>query len=243
MNLEFPIYRMIIDPPSEGLFNMEKDVDLMKSHTNSSLPVFRLYTWNPWCLSLGYNQKDESILIDKLKADGYDLVRRPTGGRGVFHANELTYSIITKLDNIRTKTFVYQEVHTLISEVLRRLGVEVDFVKTDPNFKQFYKSDERSVSCFASSARYELTYENKKIVGSAQRVFGDILLQHGSILLDRGFEKIADYVTEDAEKAQRLKDFTLNSAIPINDISKRKITTQNLESAFHDTFQELGILA
>ncbi|TNE36410.1 lipoate--protein ligase family protein [bacterium] len=239
----FPKYNMIIDPPREGLFNMEKDVELMKSFSDGDSPIFRLYTWDPWCLSLGYNQNDESILKDKLKADGYDLVRRPTGGRGVFHANELTYSVITQIDANRTKTYIYQEIHTLIAEVLNRMGIKVDFVKTNPDFKNFYKSDERSVSCFASSARYELTFGNKKIVGSAQRVFGNKLLQHGSILLDKGFERIADYITDDMEKAKRLKDFTLNTAIPINDISSEIINTKKLEIAFHETFQALSILA
>lgn len=243
MSFETEKYKLIIDPPSEGLFNMEKDLELANGFREGSTPIFRLYSWNPWCLSLGYNQKDDNILKDRLKNDGYDLVRRPTGGRAVFHADELTYSVITKVDNVRTKTVIYQEIHSLIAEVLSRLGVDVDFVKTDINFKNFYNSDERSVSCFASSARYELTYDNKKIVGSAQRVFGNVLLQHGSILLDNGFEKIADYVTDDEEKAKRLKEFTLNSAIPINDISTHKITVQKLTSTFESTFQELGLLA
>ncbi|PKL79903.1 MAG: hypothetical protein CVV25_06390 [Ignavibacteriae bacterium HGW-Ignavibacteriae-4] len=236
-------YKMIIDPPSEGLFNMNKDVELMESLSPTDNPILRLYSWNPWCLSLGYNQKDDGILKDKLYKDGYEIVRRPTGGRGVFHANELTYSIVTHLDNTRTKDYVYQEVHTLIAEVLRNIGLEVDFVKTNPDFKNFYKSDERSVSCFASSARYELTHDNKKIVGSAQRIFGNKLLQHGSILIDYGFEKIADYATEDVEKANRLKDFTLKTAIPINAIATQKVTVDSLIESFQSTIKQLDILA
>lgn len=241
--LESNKYRLIIDPPSEGLFNMNKDVKLMQNFTDSASPIFRLYNWNPWCLSLGYNQKEDSILKDKLIKDGYELVRRPTGGRGVFHANELTYSVVTKIDNIRNKEYLYKEIHTVISEVLRSINLEVGFVKTNPDFKNFYKSDERSVSCFASSARYELTYDNKKIVGSAQRVFGNTLLQHGSILIDKGFEKIADYVTEDEIKSKRLKEFTLNTAIPINDITDETITPQLLINSFQKTFKSLDILA
>lgn len=236
-------YKMIIDPPSEGLFNMNKDVELMESLSPNDTPIFRLYSWNPWCLSLGYNQKDDGILKEKLYSDGYEIVRRPTGGRGVFHANELTYSIVTYLDKTRTKDYIYQEVHTIIAEVLRSIRLEVDFVKTNPDFKNFYKSDERSVSCFASSARYELTHDNMKIVGSAQRIFGDKLLQHGSILIDYGFEKIADYATEDEEKANRLKDFTLKTAIPINAIAPQKVTLESLTESFQNTFDELHILA
>lgn len=225
-------YNLIIDPPSEGLFNMKKDYDLAQKFKLNDIPIFRLYSWKPWCLSLGYNQKEDEINKDKLAENNIDIVRRPTGGRAVLHANELTYSVITKVNKHKSKQDLYKEIHQIIAEVLYSLGIEVDFVKTNPDFKNFYKSDERSVSCFASSARYELTSENKKIVGSAQRLFGDTLLQHGSILLDYGFENIAELVSDDDDKIKRLKDFTLKTAIPINAISPKKITANELIKAF-----------
>ena len=227
-------YNLIIDPSSEGLFNMNKDLELAENYHDSHSPIFRLYSWEPWCLSLGYNQKDANINKEKLLSDKIDLVRRPTGGRAVLHANELTYSVITKVNFQRTKEQIYKEVHQLIADVFLSLGIEVDFVKTNPDFKNFYKSDERSVSCFASSARYELTYDNKKIVGSAQRLFKDILLQHGSILLDYGFENIAEYVSNDESKIKKLKEFTLKTAIPLNAISSKTISSSTLINAFSD---------
>lgn len=225
-------YQLIIDPPSEGLFNMEKDLELAKNFRRNHSSIFRLYSWEPWCLSLGYNQRDANIIKEKLVNDNIDLVRRPTGGRAVLHANELTYSVITKVNPNQTKEKIYKDVHQLIAEVFLSLDVEVDFVKTNPDFKNFYKSDERSVSCFASSARYELTYNNKKIVGSAQRLFKDTLLQHGSILLDYGFENIAEYVSNDESKIRKLKEFTLKTAIPLNAISSKTISLSSLINAF-----------
>jgi lipoate-protein ligase A len=225
-------YKLIVDPPSECLFNMEKDFELAKNFKIGDTPIFRLYSWNPHCLSLGYNQKDNNINKDKLNSDNIDLVRRPTGGRAVLHSNELTYSVITQVTNNYTKQDIYKEVHQLIAEVFISLGVEVDFVKTNPDFKNFYKSDERSVSCFASSARYELTYDNKKIVGSAQRIYGNTLLQHGSILLDYGFENIAEYVSSDKDKINKLKDFTLKTAIPLNAIAPKTISLNELIQTF-----------
>jgi lipoate-protein ligase A len=140
--------------------------------------------------------------------------------------------MITKVNDKKNKQDLYKEIHQIIAQVLYSLGVEVDFVKTNPDFKNFYKSDERSVSCFASSARYELTFDNKKIVGSAQRLFGDTLLQHGSILLDYGFENIAEFVSDDENKIKRLKDFTLKTAIPINAISPKQTSIEDLITAF-----------
>ena len=58
-------------------------------------PTLRLYTWQPWCLSLGYFQRaGRSADREELARRGWTLVRCPTGGCGVLHADELTYSII-----------------------------------------------------------------------------------------------------------------------------------------------------
>ena len=243
MNFKKNKYRLIIDPPKEGLFNMNKDLELAMKFKDSEVPIFRLYSWNPWCLSLGYNQKDDSILHQKLKDDGFQLIRRPTGGRAVFHANELTYSVVTNVTDRYNKTEIYEDIHKIIAQSLYKLGVEVDFVKTNPDLKNFYRSDERSVSCFASSARFELTHESRKIVGSAQRLFGEVLLQHGSILLDYGFEQIANYVSDDVDKVEKLKNFTLKTATPINSIVDKKVSTNDLASAIETTLSQNNLLA
>ncbi|MEJ2542893.1 MAG: hypothetical protein P8Y99_02380 [Calditrichaceae bacterium] len=55
-------------------------------------PVLRFYGWNPFCLSLGKHQDLNSVNLGKIISDGYDIVRRPTGGSAIFHSDELTYS-------------------------------------------------------------------------------------------------------------------------------------------------------
>jgi lipoate-protein ligase A len=59
-----------------------------------SLPVLRLFQWSPWAISLGYNQEPKEIDMGACTRDGIDVVRRPTGGRAILHAEELTYSVV-----------------------------------------------------------------------------------------------------------------------------------------------------
>jgi len=57
-------------------------------------PTLRLYAWAPPCLSLGRAQPLADVDLEALRAAGFDLVRRPTGGKAILHADELTYSVI-----------------------------------------------------------------------------------------------------------------------------------------------------
>ena len=56
-------------------------------------PTLRFYAWEPPCVSLGRNQSLASIDTQRCAGLGYDIVRRPTGGRAILHTDELTYSV------------------------------------------------------------------------------------------------------------------------------------------------------
>ena len=220
------------DFESQGQDLMDRDLELAKSFmpNDRANAIIRFYTWKPFALSLGYNQSDDKVDKDYLKQNSYDLVQRPTGGRAVFHANELTYSIIVP-QNLIDKNTLYKEVHTHFAHCFSKIGIETDLTKTNPDFKNFYKSDERSFACFASAARYELSYDGKKIVGSAQRVIGENILQHGSILVSPGYEELAFMTKSSPEFQEKLLNFIKSVSISINEISDLNLSPYDL--AFH----------
>jgi lipoate-protein ligase A len=109
----------------------------------------------------------------------------------VFHADELTYSFFasTALPN----EVIYRMVHETIGSALARVGVAAEFCRSQPDFRARYASPE-SVSCFTASARYELQVGGRKIVGSAQRRQGNVILQHGSLPLSSRHRQISRYL-------------------------------------------------
>jgi lipoate-protein ligase A len=220
-------FELIEDGPFTGDYNMKFDFDrTMLVSDGKALPMFRLYGWNPWSVSLGYNQKETDIDKDKCKEYGFDIVRRPTGGRAVLHANELTYSVVLKLPNGMTVHDAYRDIHIILLSGLKKLGCpQLGFEQAQPDFKNLYgKQDGLSVSCFASSARWEIEWKGKKVIGSAQRLFGNTLLQHGSILLGPGHELLAEVASLDDEiKRKRLKDFTLDHSATLSEACDRMI--------------------
>lgn len=210
-----------------GKENMELDYNrVIALQEGKVLPMFRLYGWEPWAVSLGANQKESDIDAELCRKAGFDLVRRPTGGRAVLHAHEITYCVVTRIKSGLNVHDLYRMIHYILLEALQGIGCkELDFEKSQPNFNEFYQNKTLSVSCFASSARFEIELNNRKLVGSAQHKYNDILLQHGSILIGSGHEQISNVVNLNSEhERQILRNYILNHSITIEDILNRKVS-------------------
>jgi lipoate-protein ligase A len=171
-----------------GAENMCRDEQCARGLQESRGTVFpsslRLYRWQPWAISLGHNQSSHDLDMERCTADGIDVVRRPTGGRAILHAEELTYCVVMYTGS-RSVLAVYNDISRALVRGLHLFGVNVAFQKSQPNFQETYRQAS-SIPCFTSSARYEIEWHGRKLVGSAQRRFGDgerdVVLQHGSIL-------------------------------------------------------------
>lgn len=200
MNDYFWLYG--IEPDRSGSENMRRDEAMAEACAIDGVPRLRLYSWQPYTLSLGHNQSDAGIDSGVLAARGYEIVRRPTGGRAVFHAEEITYAVAMPSGGAGI-----HETYARITDALRRgletLGVrDLEFSRSQPDFREHYTLEE-SESCFSASALNELTWHGRKLVGSAQRRYGSILLQHGSLLLDDAHLEIIDLLYPGHEASRR----------------------------------------
>ena len=81
--------------PRDGAHNMAIDLALLQRAARDRECWLRLYTWRPYCLSFGRNEPAERRYNRvKIRQAGLAVVRRPTGGRAVWHARELTYACV-----------------------------------------------------------------------------------------------------------------------------------------------------
>lgn len=188
---DHPVWRFFPLAAADGYRNMAIDRALVGTSSN---PVLRFYTWHPWTISLGYHQRLDTINVHACHKDGLNVVRRPTGGRAVLHAQELTYSVILPGRN-HARTYRAAEIYERISQALvlglNAMGVAAE---TASGTTAAHRSYHRTALCFASRVQHEITSNGKKLVGSAQRRFADGILQHGSLLLGPAHEKLADYL-------------------------------------------------
>lgn len=144
------------------------------------VPTLRLYVFQPGCLSLGRTQAYESVDAAAARERGLDLVRRVTGGSGVLHHGELTYSFIARVAPPFTDSI--EQNYTLLSEALaaglaRRFGVRAELEPSRP------ERNPATGACFLTPALKELKVAGRKLVGSAQRRQKGAFLQHGALPL------------------------------------------------------------
>lgn len=177
--------RLLVDPPLPGARNMAVDEVLMASGRAGRVTL-RLYRWEPGCLSFGRNQTARGRYDgDRARTMGFDVVRRPTGGRSVLHHRELTYAVTAPADWGSLKE-VYLRINRALAAGLRRLGVDarVHGGSDGPAPRPVVRA------CFRDPLPGEVTADGRKLVGSAQWRDAGAVLQHGSILLHNDQELV-----------------------------------------------------
>ena len=189
-------------------YNMAMDEALLNFVSRGEIdPVVRFYTWNPATLSVGYFQRlKKEIDIDKVNEKGFGLVRRQTGGRGVLHDKELTYSVIVSEEHPNmpsTVTEAYRVISEGLLEGFKLLGFEAYFAIPRSKEEREKLKQPRSAVCFDAPSWYELVVEGRKIAGSAQTRQKGVILQHGSLLQDVNVDELSDrhISIEEMEKA------------------------------------------
>lgn len=225
-------------------YNMAMDEALLNFVSRGEIdPVIRFYTWDPATLSIGYFQRlKKEIDIDKVNEKGYGLVRRQTGGRGVLHDKELTYSVIVSESHPnmpKTVTEAYRVISQGLLEGFKELGFETYFAIPRSKEEREKLKQPRSSVCFDAPSWYELVVEGRKIAGSAQTRQKGVILQHGSILKDIDVDDLFDmFIFKNERLKDKMKTAFTDKAVAINDISESEITLKQMEDAFEKGFQK-----
>lgn len=190
MTLTPATWRLIFDTPHAGAWNMAADEAILEHvGRGESLPTLRLYAWNPPCLSLGYAQPFADVDLSRLRAYGWDVVRRPTGGRAILHTDELTYSVTAPLDEPRVAGSVLESYNRLAQALLlavQMLNLQVEMKEQSPSVP----GQAAGPVCFEVPSTYEITVNGKKLIGSAQARRKEGVLQHGTLPLTGDLTRI-----------------------------------------------------
>jgi lipoate-protein ligase A len=183
--------------------NMALDEAILEAvQKGQAPPTLRFYSWNPACLSLGYAQSVKDADQAAIAQTGWDLVRRPTGGKAILHTDEITYSISAPATN---PLFVggvlpsYKRISLALIVGLENMGLKPELNVADPPVP-----DNGNPVCFQNPGAFEITVEGKKLVGSAQLRRSGGVLQHGSLPLQGDLSQIC-LALKYADEYQRLQ--------------------------------------
>jgi len=217
-----------------GPANMAIDEAIMRAHGRGDVPpTLRFYGWEPAAVSIGYFQSmEKEIDLDAVRAGGWGYVRRPTGGRMIFHHIELTYSVTIREELLPGGVVeTYRELSLGLLEGLRLLGAnpelsggEQDPRRADPGGSH--------TACFDAPSAYEMTVLGRKVTGSAQTRKDGVILQHGSIMLDLDADLLFSLLQLPAEVRGKLKERFLRKAVSLKEAVGRVVSYDEAAIAF-----------
>lgn len=230
-------WRLILSSPQSGKMNMALDAAILEAVGRGSvLPTLRLYAWDPPCLSLGYSQPYSDVDLARVHACGWDVVRRPTGGRAILHTDELTYSVIGPKSDPRLEGGLmdsYRRISRALFTALDKLGLPVE-VHSGKNPQAHHQP-----VCFENPSDFEITVRGKKIIGSAQARKKDGILQHGSLPLTGDLTRITRALAYPSEEERSLAGQTLlEKAATVSGVLGREVSWKSAAVIFQDAFQE-----
>lgn len=237
-------WRLIDTGYKDGFTNMAIDEAILQSViAGLTPPTVRLYGWSPPTFSLGYFQSaGKEVNLETCSQLGVDLVRRPTGGRGVLHEHELTYSVIfSESDPNFPSSLIgaYKLIGEALKSGLSKLNLEVSLVP-EISSKRESRPRIRSGACFSSPSSYELLSHGKKIVGSAQKRIKGGVLQHGSILLDVDRQKLFALLNFNSEEdRQEMLDHSYKKMASLAEIGGKTFLYEEVAEAVSSGFAEI----
>ena len=200
-----------------GKLNMELDLKMLQDAilSQSQHAFVRFYNWSPKCISLGKNQAFEEFYNDL----GIDIVRRPTGGRALLHDKELTYCFVSPIKKGQSIIESYMDISDALILGFKRLGIELEYASARSKNLRY---------CMNISCGADVSYNGKKLIGSAQFRSRGYLLQHGSILYDIDYELVEKIFKQEVSR---------DSIITLNQIDKN-LSQNSIISALKSAFKE-----
>jgi lipoate-protein ligase A len=235
-------WQLLVDRARAGYENMARDQGLLDLAEREGIAVLRLYRWEPYCLSFGRHEPAlRRYDREKIIGANLDTVRRPTGGRAVWHARELTYSVAAPVELFGTLRDAYHDIHLALSHALRDLGARATLAGVGVRTASL-----DSGACFASPAGGEVMVQGAKVIGSAQLRQGPAFLQHGSLLLE-DTQDVVQRVTRGSPPASQDRPLAaiLGRVLPFDEVARAISSGADWASDWSPWSQEeaLGVIA
>jgi lipoate-protein ligase A len=231
--------QIIHDGAHPGAVNMQRDGELLERHRPGDDPVLRIYRWQPPAVTYGYNQDPAEFDQEAVAAAGFGLVRRPTGGRAILHADELTYCVVGTSpgplfgDSLHR---CYMKINEALLHFLRGLGLEAEISAGES------REEQRGALCFKSAGQHEIRVAGRKLVGSAQRRTGGVFLQHGSILAGPTHTRLTEFVLPRPDRQAVPPEVLARVTTDLAQLKGRSLSGAELDNMGRDLADSFGVV-
>lgn len=221
-------YESFVTDPSENMALLDQLNSFTGKHQNCAFVVCMSYS--PDTLIVGRSQNTKDFDIRKAREDGVRVVRRLTGGTGVFTTeDDFLYHIVIGrkcfTHDIKKYIRVLCQINDIFVGVLEKLGTKTSQASFIPH------SAVRHCDCFATSDKCELLTKGRKIHGSAYKFNGSVYWQEGAIPIVSEYGRIQDYYRKEQSSRHTLP-------ISVQEVLGDDVTNRSVFSAVVSEFSE-----
>ena len=155
-------------------FNLSMEEYLLTKKTDSFICLWK----NSPSVIVGVNQNTlEEVNLAFTQKNDIKVIRRQTGGGAVYHdLNNICYTVIAPFEHSENS---YIKFASPIIEYLKTLGVNAEF-----------------------SGRNDILIEGKKISGNAQKIVGNRIIQHGTLMFNTDVDMLTNSLKVNKLKIQ-----------------------------------------
>ena len=181
--------------------------------------------------------------MQRFAEHGWDLLRRPTGGKAIFHGDELTYCLCLPLDHPLAGADVVESYRRISAGLLRALetiGLDADAARqgASPRYADL------GPVCFEMPSHYEISVGGRKLIGSAQLRRKGGVLQHGTLPLAGDLSRICDVLSFESEASRTAgKRSVRERALTLSEAMDKSITWTAAAAAIEQGFARAFDLA
>ena len=214
--------RLLTTGYNTAFWNMGFDEAVLEGVANGSTePTLRFYGWTPHAISIGYFQGIlEEVDTEACARSGVDIVRRITGGGAVFHADELTYSIIIPEKHPLARHDILESYKSILAGIINgfaQFGIQAEFAPIN-----------------------DIVAGGKKISGNAQTRKYGCVLQHGTILLSVDPETMFSLLKVPNEKLKgKLIEDIKQRVTSISSMLQRQVSFEEAERGFIEGYRDV----
>jgi lipoate-protein ligase A len=231
-------WRLLNTGARDGATNMAIDEAVLESVVAGRAgPTLRFYAWHPPCVSIGFGQPISDVDRAACLARGWDVIRRPSGGKAILHVDELTYSVCAPPDEPRVAGGIVESYGRLVTGLLAGLrGLGLEPAEAKPEYAP--EQEAEGPVCFDGPARYEITVAGRKLVGSAQARPKGGILQHGTMPLTGDITRIIDGLVWNGPAAARsARERLSRRALTLQEALGRAVTFEQAVEAMTNGFR------
>jgi lipoate-protein ligase A len=183
MSLADREWRLIREEARPGAENMALDEAAAETAAAGGSRTLRVYRWEPGTLSLGYHQPADTVDWEYCERAGIPVVRRPTGGGGIYHdaVGDISYSIVVPAGEVPGDLMEsYALLLEPVLDALDRMGVPAAVAEREAE-----SIHEPACYLRAVHPAHDVVVDGRKISGTAQHRTREAVVQHGSITFAR----------------------------------------------------------